>query len=80
MKLDFTPQARRQLQDLSLKIKNRIEEKIDFYLTKENPLTFAKYLGESLYRFRVGDYRIIFYIDQDTIYVVKVGRRDKIYK
>ena len=38
--------------------------------------------NSSEYRFRVGDYRIIyeFNIEQNEIYVLAVGNRDKIYK
>ena len=59
---------------------NRIEEKIDFFAHQESPLLFSKSLGGGLYRFRVGDYRVIFYIENDMIYVYKIDRRDKVYK
>jgi mRNA interferase RelE/StbE len=36
--------------------------------------------GETLFRLRVGDYRILFDIIRDTIIVLKVGHRKNIYE
>lgn len=32
------------------------------------------------YRFRIGDYRVIFDIENDKIIILRVGHRAKIYK
>lgn len=32
------------------------------------------------YRFRVGNYRVIFDIEKDEIVILNVGKRDEIYK
>lgn len=47
---------------LPVDIKNRIVTKMEWFVRQENPLSFAKRLSGSyagLWRFRVGDYRIM---------------------
>jgi len=48
----------------------------------ENPFSkdIKKLKGESSFRFRVGDYRIIFDIIRDTIIILKVGHRRNVYE
>jgi mRNA interferase RelE/StbE len=38
-----------------------------------------KLKGREEFRLRVGDYRVIFEIDKDVIYILKVGHRKNIY-
>lgn len=50
---------------------------------EEDPLKYAEKLIDSElgnYRFRVGDYRIIFDLEKDEIVVLRVGHRREIYK
>ena len=47
------------------------------------PSTIAERLTESelgSYRFRVGDYRVIFDLEGDEIVVLRVGHRREIYR
>lgn len=49
----------------------------------KNPLKHAQKLinpkiGE--YRFRIGDYRVIFDIDFENIVILRIGHRKKLYK
>jgi mRNA interferase RelE/StbE len=49
----------------------------------ENPRLFAiklmdKALGQ--YRYRIGDYRIIFDIEKDNIIILRIGHRREIYR
>lgn len=50
----------------------------------ENPMVFGKALRhtDKLWRYRVGKYRLICSIQDDiyTVLVVKVGKRDSVYK
>ncbi|MEK6777642.1 MAG: type II toxin-antitoxin system RelE/ParE family toxin [bacterium] len=46
-------------------------------------MNYAKRLTDSRlgsYRFRIGDYRVIFDIEGDQIVVLRVGHRSRIYK
>ncbi len=48
-----------------------------------DPLKYAKKLRDSKlgsYRFRSGDYLIIFDLDQEAIYVLRIGHRREIYR
>jgi mRNA interferase RelE/StbE len=52
-------------------------------LYAEDPLNHAERLTESelgSYRFRVGDYRVIFDLEGDEIVVLRVGHRREIYR
>lgn len=54
------------LKELDKKAARRILNKVDFYCLQSNPLQYAKKLINfpfGNYRFRVGDYRVIFDLD-----------------
>ena len=82
--LKYSRQARNYLARLPHKIKSRIVDKI--HEIKEDPddpnLDVVKLKGESGYRLRVGQYRIIYtrHRDQLIIEVVKIRPRGDIYK
>jgi mRNA interferase RelE/StbE len=77
-------QARNYLARLPFKIKSKIVNKL--HELKANPddpnLDFDKLKGEFGYRFRVGQYRIIYtrHDDELIIEVVKIRPRGDIYK
>ncbi|MBI2450854.1 MAG: type II toxin-antitoxin system RelE/ParE family toxin [Parcubacteria group bacterium] len=82
MKVFYTPKAAQQLEKLSRAIQKRIVIKMRFYARQENPIKFAKHLINRLegnFRFRIGDYRVIFDIKGDIIYILKIAKRDEIY-
>lgn len=81
----FKPTALRDIKKLQKSIQKRIIEKLDFYTRSHKPLIFAKSLqnnevGE--FRFRVGDYRIIFDYSpsKKMIIILTIGHRKDIYK
>lgn len=83
MKLAFSPAALRQLSRLEKSVQERIVQKLDFFIAQKQPLQFAEKLtdaqaGEG--RFRVGDYRVVFDVRENTIFVLSVGHRKDIYK
>lgn len=83
MKLIFSEIAFKQLSKLVSDIQDRINNKLDFYLSQENPLYFAEKLNDyefGEWRFRIGDYRAIFDVSGDKIIILKVGHRKNIYK
>ena len=80
-KIVFTNRAIKDLKKMEENVKLRIARKLKEY-TKE-PLKHARKLIDPKiggYRFRIGDYRIIFDIDNNTIVVLRVGHRKSIYK
>ena len=79
----FKPQALKDLKKLPKNIQKRIIKKLDFYCSTFNPLSFADSLIDfeiGQYRFRIGDYRVIFDLEEKTIIVLTLGHRREIYK
>lgn len=79
----YTYRAAEQLETLPIEIQKRIADKMRFYESRANPLRFAEHLTEPRegeYRFRVGNYRIIFDVVKNKIYVLAIKKRDEAYK
>ncbi len=79
----FNPQALKILQKLPKDIQKRIIKKLDYFISSTNPLTFAESLINydiGQYRFRIGDYRVIFDLEDQTIIILTLGNRRDIYK
>ena len=84
-KLFFTKLAIKSLKKLDKAIQKRIKTKLEFYISQENPLVFARKLIDSSlweYRFRVWEYRIIFDVDENwkIIIIAVIWHRKNIYK
>ena len=79
----FKPSAFKQLKNLPKDIQKRIITKLDFYCLQESPLKFAEPLTDiriGSYRFRIGDWRVIFDVEDEKIVVLLVGYRRDIYR
>lgn len=82
LNVKFTPKGAQDLEQLPKEFQTRIIKKLQFFSSQQNPLSFAVplvNLPPTTHRFRVGDYRIAFYIDQNTIYVDRIDHRSKVY-
>lgn len=80
-KLVYTFRAERDVAGLDSKTKERIGKTLLRY--REDPLRYAEKLSDSIlgtYRFRIGDYRVIFDLEGDEIVVLRVGHRREIYR
>lgn len=83
MRLIFARSAFRQFQKLDRALQKRIDEKLRFYISQKNLLQFAEPLKDTRFgewRFRIGDYRVLFDVEDDKILVLKVGHRKEIYR
>lgn len=83
MRLFFTANALRQLQELPVDVQKTIINKLESVMTNSLIMKNSKKLkGEhsGQYRFRVGDYRVIFDADVDMIKILAVGHRKEIYR
>jgi mRNA interferase RelE/StbE len=78
-KVIWDKKAQNQLDKLEINIARRIILKVREL--SEDPFSkeIKKLEGESSFRLRVGDYRVIFDIIRDTIIVLKVGHRRNVY-
>ena len=83
MKYDlvYTRRAIKDIQRLEEKTKRRIGKALIRY--SEDPLRYAEKLTDPRlgnYRFRIGDYRVIFDLEETDIAVLRVGHRKEIYR
>lgn len=79
----FKQQALRDFKKLPKDIQKRVIKKLDFYCSAANPLTFADSLINyeiGQYRFRIGDYRVIFDLGDNHLIILTLGHRKEIYK
>ena len=80
-RLVYTRRAVRDIKALDARIKQRIGSALKRY--EENPLGFAERLTNSklgTFRFRIGNYRVIFDLEGKDIVVLRVGHRKEIYR
>lgn len=78
----FTPAGQKDLQKLPSDLQKRIIKKLKFFAVSEKPLYFSKpliKLPPSTHRFRVGDYRIAFFLVGKTLYIDRIRHRKEIY-
>ena len=82
MNIEISDIALKQLRDFPKDVQQKVLNKLKFFASTDNPLKFAhtirgKNLGE--YRFRIGNYRAVFNIENDTAIILKIGHRKDIY-
>ena len=80
-RLLYTHRAIRDIESLEHKIKQRIGKTLLRY--SEEPLKYAQKLCDprfGTYRFRVGEYRVIFDVEGSDIVILRVGHRKEIYR
>lgn len=80
-KIVYAKRAERDIDRLDQETKERIKEALEKY--SDSPLNYSrKMIDQALgtYRFRVGDYRVIFDIEGEQIIILRVGHRKDIYR
>lgn len=85
MKVEYSDEAKKQIKKLDKQIQTRIIDYLDKISTLDNPRSKGKGLTSNLsglWRYRVGDYRVICRIvDSDLVIVaLSVGHRREVYK
>ena len=79
MEIVWTAAATRQWLNLSADVRRRLEARLLRYVqTGQGDVKRLK--GRAGARLRVGDWRIIFYVEANTLVVVAVGHRREIYE
>ena len=80
--IEFVPSARRALARLPLQMRKRIQVAIDDLADNPFPPGVKKLQGEDGYRIRVGDYRVIYEVEQGrlTVLVIRIGHRREVYR
>ncbi|MDP2630801.1 MAG: type II toxin-antitoxin system RelE/ParE family toxin [Candidatus Uhrbacteria bacterium] len=83
MEYYFKAHALKLLKKLPKDVQIRMIKKLDFFCSQDDPIDFAESLVRSelgSYRFRIGDYRVIFDLEDDGIIILLVGHRRDIYR
>jgi len=78
----FSPRGNKDLLKLPKNIQIRIAKKVTYFASQNDPITFAKplvNLPPLTHRFRVGDYRIAFYVKEETIVIDRIEHRKEVY-
>ncbi len=81
--IKFTPKGEQDFKRLSPSIQKRIGKKLVSNASLPNPLVRARplvNLPPATHRFRVGKYRVSFYIENCTIFVERVQLRSRAYQ
>jgi mRNA interferase RelE/StbE len=78
----FSQRAAKEFKKLDRQIQKRIIEKLTEYAADENLIEAKKLINSKLgqWRYRVGDYRIIFDLSGKEIQVLKVAHRSEVYE
>ncbi len=79
--LVYTRRAEKDIKKLDPSVKNNIGKSL--HKLQNNPIVNSQKLSDPIigtYRFRIGDYRVIFDIEGCDIVVLRVGHRKEIYK
>ena len=80
-RLVYTNRAVRDIDGLDSQPRERIKETLERY--SESPTNYNKKMVDpalGTYRFRIGDYRVIFDIEGNDIVVLRIGHRRDIYR
>ena len=80
-KIEFKKSVARDLKKIGKQHSKRILDKIEKDLSKtasQYPELKGRFLG--LRKCRIGDYRVIFSIIENTILITRVGHRKEVYK
>lgn len=81
-KIEIKKSASKEIAALPKSILVRVVELIGGLSENPRPGGCKKLSGDEKYRIRVGDYRILYAIEEEiiTVYVVKVGHRRDVYR
>ena len=74
--------AKKELKQLNNNIFERVMERIIELKENPRPLGCEKLGGQNSYRIRIGDFRVIYSIDDKVklVEIIKIGDRKEIYK
>jgi mRNA interferase RelE/StbE len=81
-KIEIKKTAAKEIENLPSVVLKRVVTHIQELGNDPRPIGCKKLSGEEKYRLRVGDYRILYEIEDEvvTVYVVKVAHRKEVYR
>ncbi len=80
--IEIKKSAAKEIEKLPKTMMLRVLKKIKGLSSEPRPVGCKKLSGDEKYRIRIGNYRILYSIEDEilVVYVVKVGHRREIYK
>ena len=81
--IEFSRRAERDFRNLPKSVQLKLAPKIDSLANEPRPRGVKKLTGEEeLYRIRVGDYRVIYQVQDKAllVLVIKIADRKEVYK
>ena len=75
--------AIKEIQKLQSQVKKRLKLKLEWFASQKDPRNFSKPLtkpADAQYRFRVGNYRILFDIEDQKIIILYIQHRRDVYR
>ena len=81
-KIELVRSAVRDIKSIPKSAVKRISDKIDTLQGDPRPQGSKKLKGDELWRVRVGDYRIVYFIEDviKVVTIVRIGHRKDIYR
>jgi mRNA interferase RelE/StbE len=82
-RLLYKKTAVKEIQKLPPQIKKRLKIKLEWFVQQADPLSFAGPLtkpADAQYRFRVGNYRLLFDVEGKNIVILYVQHRREVYR
>lgn len=81
-KILFSPAAARDLERLSPSMQRRVDKAVGKLANNPRPRGSKKLEGHDHYRLRVGDYRILYDIDDGvlTVLIIRIRHRKDVYR
>jgi len=82
-RIEITPRAKKDLKALAVRERQRVVDQIDALQADPRPPGSKKLKGkEDFYRIRVGDYQVVYLVEDEVllILIVRVGDRKEIYE
>lgn len=82
-KLTIKPSALKEIKRLAERAKSRVKKAIERLMSEPRPRGVRKIVGgDDIFRLRVGDYRVIYHIDdaERKIRIIAIRKRDEVYR
>ena len=81
-KIEIKKSAAKEIENLPSVVLKRVVSHIQELVNDPRPLGCKKLSGDEKYRIRIGDYRILYEVEDEivTVYVVKVAHRKEVYR
>lgn len=81
-KIQIKKSAAKEIESLPREAISKILPKIGSLAENPRPMGCKKLSGDEKYRIRVGNYRVLYEIEDEivTVFVVKVGHRKEVYE